>query len=195
MATGIKERYSAAINSKSLVVDERTTFADSDVLGAMGIADRRLTDGWVTTGPEAGYRIPKAPLAATLERLLAGDNRAAREIVATMSDMVWSRADNERTKPKVTRGAAYDMACACLAWYRHGTCKSCGGHGYELIPGAPTLSDRQCKACEGAGKIPFADQFDRAHVDLARWLLTEMDAALGRAGPAAMQAISQRMEL
>lgn len=34
----IQERYSAAINSKSLVSDPDTTWSDTDVLGAMGLA-------------------------------------------------------------------------------------------------------------------------------------------------------------
>lgn len=191
----ITERYAVAINAKSLVVDERTTFSDSDVLGAMGLAAKRLASGWVTTGPDEGYAIREAPLAVPLQRLLSGDNKAAHEVVAILAGMVWSRAESQRLKPKVTRVMAHDMACGCLAWHRHGTCKECGGHGYELIPGAPMHSERPCKKCHGAGKVPFENQFRHEHVEMARWLLSEMERAMGRAGPVAMAAIAPRLEL
>jgi hypothetical protein len=194
MATIVIDRYASAVHARSLVVDERTTYSDSDVLGAMGLAAKHLAAGWVTTGPEEGYPIREAPLAVPLQRLLAGDNRAAHEIVGILAGMVWGKAERERVKPKLTRVMAHDMACGCLAWHRHGTCTSCRGHGYDLIPGAPMLSERECKPCHGTGKIPFEDQFKDEHVDLARWLLAEMERALGRAGPAAMATIAPRLD-
>jgi hypothetical protein len=200
MAT-ITERYAVAINAKSLVVDERTTFADSDVLGAMGLAAKHLAAGWVTTGPDEGYPIREAPLAVPLQRLLSGDNKASHEVVGILAGMVWSRAAGKNVKPKVTRVMAHDMARGCLAWHRHSACKACGGHGKLKIPGTNVLGDKNCQKCfdrtrqESTGRIPFETQFRAEHVDLARWLLAEMERALGRAGPEAMKAIAQRMEL
>lgn len=201
MAT-IIERYASAINAKSLVVDERTTFADSDVLGAMGLAGKRLAAGWVTTGPDGdGYPVRESPLSVPLQRLLSGDNKASHEVVAILAAMVWSRAAGKNVKPKVTRVMAHDMACGCLAWHRHSACKACGGHGKLRIPGTNVLGDRNCPKCfdrvrqESTGRIPFESQFRVEHVDLARWLLSEMDRALGRAGPEAMKAIAPRLDL
>lgn len=189
------ERYSVAISARSLVVDPRTTMSDSDMLGGMGLADRRLAEGYVPTGRDAGYRIPKAPLAAPLTRLLCGDNHAVHEVVSILADMVWSRADYQRVKPKVMRTAAHDMACACVAWHRNGTCRVCGGHGFERIKGTPALSERECKACHGTRKVPFEEQFHEDHRALARWLVAEMDRALGRAGPEAMRAVAPSLDL
>lgn len=193
MAT-IIERYRVAVHSDNLAVDERTTYSDSDVIGAMGLADRRLTEGYVRTGPDTGYKIPESPLTAPLQRLLSGDNHAAHQIVSILAQAAWSRAEYRRIKPRVTRTMAHDMACACLAWYRHGTCRSCGGHGYSVIPGAPMLSERHCEPCEGTGKVPFERQFSAEHVNLARWLVVEMERSLSRAAPAAMGAIAEKME-
>lgn len=190
------ERYAVAVHAKSLVVDERTTYADSDVLGAMGLAAKHLTDGFVTTGPDGqGYPVREAPLAVPLHRLLAGDNRAVHDVVRILAELLWSKADRERIKPKITRVMAHDMACACLAWHRHGTCLACGGHGFDLIPGAPTLSERECKPCHGTGRVPFETQFPEERREIARWLLAEMERALGRAGPAAMTAIAPKLDL
>lgn len=58
----INERYSGAISSADLTSDERTTYSDSDVIGAMGLAARL------------------SPMGVALARLLAGDRRAEREI-------------------------------------------------------------------------------------------------------------------
>jgi hypothetical protein len=186
---GIQERYRGALGRGK----------QTDVVGAFGIADKRLTDGWVPTGPDGqGYDIPKAPLAVELERLFAGDNHAALAIAERLGHMAFEQSWVMRIK--VTRPAAHDMAKAVLAWHRDGTCKGCGGHGYALIPGVPMRSDRECEPCGGSGKLPFDPQFTdngrRPEVaQLARWMLGEMERAMGRAGPEAMKALAQRMEL
>jgi hypothetical protein len=170
-----------------------------DVVGAYGLADRRLTDGWVPTGPDDGYRIPKAPLSVSLERFFAGDKHAVHALVEEMARMVWSRADRFNIHPKLSRPAAHDMACAVLAWHRGGTCRACGGHGFELIPGTPAKSERHCKVCYDRergvsdGKIPFEPQFRMEYRGLARWLLVEVEEAASRAAPEAMKALYERM--
>jgi hypothetical protein len=199
----LQERYRAAIHTSNLGSDPRSARSPSDVVGAYGLADKHLTTGYVKTGkgPQDGYKIRESPLSVALERLLGGDNNAAHDIVRQMAEMVWSRADHERTKPKLTRPAAHDMACGCLAWYRNGTCRTCGGHGKTLIAGTKTHSERDCPACYDAllahssGKVPFEINFMPEHRELARWLVVEMERALGRAGPAAMNAIAERMSI
>jgi hypothetical protein len=197
----LDERYRTAIHTSNLGSDERTFRSDSDVLGAMGLGDKHLTSGWVTTGPDGeGFEIRACPLAVPLTRLLAGDHKVAHTIVAILAEMVWSRALVERIKPKISRPAAYDMAVACLAWHQHGTCRSCGGHGYDLIPGTKTHSERECRACHGTKRIPFEDGLDPdrrypERREMGRWLLVEMERAMGRAGPAAMSAIAPRLDL
>lgn len=34
-------------------------------------------------------------------------------------------------------------------------CECCKGRGFQIIPGAPSLSDRPCGACKGSGKRPI----------------------------------------
>lgn len=195
----IRERYSSAVHSGSLTVDEKTTYSDSDVLGAHGLADKHLTAGFVTTGPDGqGYPVKPAPLAVGLERLFAGDNSATHAIVRALAEMVFEQSWVE--KVKLSRVQADDMARACLAWHRGGTCKACGGHGKTLIPGTKTHSDHDCQACydrrlgAATGKIPFERNFRQEWQPLARWLVVEMERESGRAGQAAMRAIAPKLD-
>ena len=192
----ISARYHSAVHAKSLRPDARkgdigVSYTDIDTLGAYGRAADHLERGRDALGND----IRPAPLAVPLERLLAGDNGSAREIVSILAQMVWSKADRTNLRPKLVRTAAHDMACMCLAWHRNGRCRSCGGHGYTTIPGVPSLSAHECGACNGTGRILFEDEFIAPHRGLARWLLSEMESEMGRAAPAAMKALAARMDL
>jgi hypothetical protein len=184
----LQEQYAGALGSG----------AQTNVVGAMGLADRRLTDGWVPTGPGEGYTIPRAPLAVALTRLFTGSNSAAHEIVTIMAAMIFERS--WKIKVKISRPAAHDLACSVLAFHRNGTCRTCGGHGYELIVGAPSHSERHCKACHGTGKLPLekivsSNGQKPELAEMARWLLSEMEREAGRAAPEAMRALAPRLEL
>jgi hypothetical protein len=162
----------------------------SDVVAAMGIADRELTKG-VTS---AGDPVKPAPLAVALERLLTGgDNRAAHSIVRTLADMAWREARAQ--KVKLTHADATEMARAVLAWYRHGVCRPCGGHGFELIPGTRTHGDSKCRHCKGSGKRPLLKEFRVPQRPIVAWLEAEISREAGRAGPRAMVHLAGRMEL
>ncbi len=170
----IQERYATAIRSSCLDVDERTTYSDTDVLGSYGLAAK------------------VHPLAVALERLFSGDNGAATEIVETLADLAWRRAI--KTGIKLRRVESVDMARACLAWHRDGTCKDCGGHGQMVIKGSTTIGGAICKACRGTGRIPFERQFKHEWRALAAWLVAEMECEQGRAGPAAMRKLAPKLD-
>jgi len=170
----ITERYNTAVHARSLKVDPTTRMSDSDVLGAYGLAAKR------------------EPLAVALERLFAGDGRAAREIVDHLAQAVFDYSFE--VKVKISRVAAADMAKACLAWHRDGTCRPCGGHGYHMIPGAPMLSEKACQVCAGSGKVILEMQFPAKHEVLVRWMAAELARESGRAGPEAMRKLAEKME-
>ena len=171
----ITDRYASAINSRTLTVDPKTTMSDTDVLGAYGLAAKR------------------APLAVALSRLLAGDNHAQAEVVQHLADDAWRHARYLRVKCSPVEAA--DLARACLAWYRHGACKPCGGHGKLKIPGTVTLGVEDCPACRGFGRMPLEAQVIEHHRELARRLVAMMERGLATAGPAAMERLAPRMEL
>lgn len=171
----ILERYASAISSSNLLSEERTTYSDSDVIGAAGLAAR------------------SHPIALALQRLFSGDGRAAIGIVEILAQMAWAKAHALRYK--LRRTEADDLARAVLAWHRDGVCKPCGGHGYSIIPGTLTIGEHECGACRGVGRIDFDSQFSGERRDLARWLLAEVEREQGRAGSAAMAALAPRLDI
>lgn len=201
----ITERYSRAVHASTLKPnshkgDEGSATTNVDVLGGYGLADKHLSSGWRTTGRNGeGYNIKPAPLAVPLERLLAGDGRAAHEIVRILADMAFEHSWVERVR--ISHPKCEDMARACLAWYRNGRCNPCGGHGKILIEESKALSNRDCPHCydprsqSSTGKIPFERNFRQEWQSLARWLVSEMARETGKAGPAAMAALAPRLEL
>lgn len=162
------------MRSGNLLSKPDTTYSDTDVLGAVGLAGKRH------------------PLAMALARLFVGDNHAARELVEILSAMAWGKALALRVELKRTQ--ADDMARAVLAWHRDGVCRECGGHGYQLIVGAPSIGDNACPACRGTRKVPFDSQFSIERLVVARWLLAAVEREQAIAGPAAMAKLADRME-
>lgn len=178
----IVDRYASAISSGNLVSKPDTTFSDTDVLGAAGLAGKPVLHGGK----------PGHPLAIALTRLFCGDARAATDIVNLMSDLAWRRA--HRTGVKLKRSQADDVARAVLAYHRSGACKVCGGHGYKLIAGTRTIGDEACPKCVGRGKIDFDGQFSERLRPIARWLCAQIEEEQARAGPAAMAALASRWD-
>jgi hypothetical protein len=194
----IQDRYAAAIRSSNLShTDERsksggTSYDDVDVLGAMALAHRDLSEGRTWSRGQQ-VPIPKAELAVPLERLFMGDNYAAQEIIEIMVE--WLRGKAPAMHLKLTTVQCADMAKACLAWHRDHICKACGGQGRGSVTTHGWFGGAICKPCRGSGHIPFEKQFRHDQRDLARWLLAEVEREQGRAGPAAMRKIAARMEL
>lgn len=168
----IQDRYASAVHSHDLKSRAETTYSDTDVLGAAGLAAKR------------------SPLAIALMRLFAGDDRDVFTVVRIMTDKVVGK-----TQGYMPRADAESMARAVLAWFRDGTCRACGGHGFQVIPQTRTLSDIECLACRGRGKIPFEREFSVVHRDLARWLLAEVEREQAIAGQEAMKKLAPRMDL
>jgi hypothetical protein len=178
MSDKILDRYAAALHSNNLSVDADTTYSDSDVLGAMGIAGRR------------------EPLAVGLYRLIMGDNHAAHEIVEIVADMVWREARRVCVRLSMT-GARY-MAQKCLAWFRDSTCKACSGQSQGLDLDAKIgllMLGAGCQECGSTGRILLERHFHQDHKELAKWVVSVMEHKLSRAGPAAMKALAPRLRL
>ena len=182
----ILDRYASAVFSGNLKAKDASVMGDTDVLGAMGLADKALITGRHSDGTPCR----PAPLAVALERLFTGDNGAAFEIVQMLADQAMRQAGRLHVKIKPTQ--ALRIAQACLAWHRNGACRPCGGLGQTLMPGSRSLSGHDCQVCRGTGKVLFEKQFRQEHQELARWLLSEMTRETGRAGPAAMQKLADK---
>lgn len=201
MAMNIRARYASAVHSSNLTVksaknnteDAETVIGDPEVLGAYGLADRNLVEGR-ERGRDGKWRsITPAPLAVPLERLFAGDARAAHEVVRVLAGLAFE--ESRRLGVKLSQVQSEDMARATLAWYRNGTCKPCGGRGKPLIKDSPVQSANDCDACGGTGKIKFERHFRYEWKPLAVWLRDRLDEESSKAGPAAMRTIAGKMDL
>lgn len=166
----ILDRYASAVHSSNLRSQPNTTFSDPDVIGAFGLAGKR------------------EPLGVALARLLLGDNKAANDVVRQLADMTRSKFHH------IKQVQAEDMARAVLAWNRHGVCQECNGHGYQVIPGSPSLSDIECKACHGTGKVLLHKQFRKDHQDAALWMQGQIEAVQSTAGQAAMKSLAPSLD-
>ncbi len=181
----LKDRYASAVNSSNLKSRPETTYSDTDVLGAMGIADRRLSGG--------EDHFSRHPLAVPLERLFAGDNAAAGVIVQILGGIIRGKAQSLRIRMSETQ--ATDMARAVLGWFRHPACGACSGHGFKIIPGTTTKGDASCDPCRGTGRVIFEDLYRVEWRELVRWVIAQMERESGMAGPAAMKALAPQLDL
>ena len=182
--SSITDRYAAAVRSKNLRASAETmadgtnpvaTAAAADVIGAFGLAGK------------------KQPLAMALARLLVGDRQVARKIVDILTTKVLDKA--EAWKVDIQPDEAVVLGKCVLAWAQFGTCKPCRGLGHPLIRGTTTLSQVTCPECHGTGRMPFDTHFAVEHLQLARWLLAEIEADIAKAGPVAMAALAPRLDL
>lgn len=171
----IAERYASAVRSGNLKSEPDTTYSDSDVVGAHGLAAKQH------------------PLAVALQRMFMGDNSATRAVVEQLALMADGKA--YRMGLETTPVERLDLSRSVVAYCRHGTCQACNGHGYKLIEGTPHLSENLCPACKGTKRRPFAREFPVLHVELAQWMLAEIERETSKAGQAAMRALAPRLEL
>ncbi len=167
----IIDRYNTAIHATSLKSQAETTWSDTDVLGAAGLAARH------------------EELGIDLMRMLAGGGQVG--VITTLTNEAYERGF--RIKQRVTMVQAGDIAKAVLAWYRHGTCQPCGGTGFARIADTPSLGD-ECQHCHGTGRIPFDSQFQHEHRAIAQWLHDQIGKTQARAGQLAMQKIAPMLD-
>lgn len=168
----ITERYASAIRSSNMRSKEATTFSDPDVVGAFGLAAKA------------------EPLGAALERLFAGDNGSAKVVIDALAKKLKSNFP-----ARLKESEARTVAAGVLAWNKSNVCRSCGGSGYEVVPGTPSLSGNICKSCKGTGKTLFHKQFHRTKIEYADWAQTQIEIAQSKAGQAAMRAIAPSLNL
>ena len=175
----IIERYASAVRSHNLSMPAASSFADADVLAAMGLAARRHE------------------LAVELARVFSGDVRGTQRVVHLLAQRVERQARQQQahTRVRLRPQQAQELAQACLAWERDGRCPTCCGQGYELVSGTSQLSDTPCPDCQGSGKLPLEPQFEPRLRPLVNWLIAELQSQMQLAGPVAMRALGARMSL
>lgn len=189
----IQNRYAGAVHSGNLRSKPTTKMSDSDVLGAAGLASRGRTE--MRDGVLEKHK--GVELGVGLQRLFAGDDREGVQLVRLLASMAWVRAKHEGVKLK--RVQADDLARTVLAWFRAGTCKACGGHGYKIASGKlgegrAVISDARCKACRGTRKVNFDRLFSMEQLLIARWLKEQIEREQSAAGAEIMKALSDELQ-
>lgn len=86
--------------------------------------------------------------------------------------------------------AARTLVESVLAYWMFDSCPACEGRGYLTVPGTPMLSDEQCGACHGQGRLPMAETSEPA-----TWLLDQIARLERAAAGEIMRRLRQDMEL
>ena len=169
------DHYATAVHARSLRSQPDTTRSDSDVLGAAGLASKRV------------------PLGIGLLRLFSGDNNAAPQLVDILAGIARDYCERERLK--VRHIEQRDIAVVVLAWFRDSACHPCRGLGQLVIANTTTLRDT-CKACKGTGRKPFDKPFRLAEkLAIAQHLRDRIEREQGAAGAEAMKSLAPRLDM
>ena len=181
----IINRYASAIHSSNLKSKAETYSGDVEILGAFGIADRRLSSGV--------DHYTRHPLAVPLQRLFNGNGAVAGEIIRILAGMIYGKSI--RLKVDMTDGQSRDMAKVILGWFRSPRCRVCGGHGFKIIRNTTTVGDTRCRPCNATGTIQLELLFPEKYRELVRYAIARMELEAGMAAPVAMKALASKMEL
>lgn len=186
------ERYASAVSGGSLKSEPDTTFSNSDVIGAMGLAGK----AWRTL--PNGDKVRGRPLAAAIFRVLMAENDSGRDAIAIMVQMLTGRAPLMGLDLNAVVAEA--IAEHVLEWHRHNACAACYGHGYKAVGGPfgfgrAVIGDVPCDDCCGSGKRSFDAIFNDRLRPIAQWMRERVEAETSRAAAAAMEALAPQEEI
>lgn len=80
----------------------------------------------------------------------------------------------------VEEGHDQALVARVLAHLANDVCGHCEGRGYEMLPGAPVLSDKICVHCQGTGRRPLEGNAERDLGEKIARLEREFAAAVMR---------------
>lgn len=164
----IQERYSTARQTSDLSLDPLTSMSPADVLTA---------SGWAAQENEAAML-----LWGVVYQGKTSDKLRLVEVLG-------SQLNAKMGKDRRLKGDAWKIAAEMLAWFLHGTCRPCGGLGYERTPGTPALSNRLCKVCQGTKRAHYPRS--AAHI----WMDAHLGSLTAKAGGEVMKKLARSMEL
>lgn len=158
------ERYLSARRSSHLrlKLDAR---CEADTLLAAGFASRGST---------------RKSMALAVYGVLASEGMTGAWAVADeMGGWLRRRAYlSDQSMPQ--RTAAIDLAMTVLKHFHHPTCPTCGGIGHPLLANSPVIdSTHECHACHGTGQVLIERLVKPEHIELARWLVDEINSMCG----------------
>jgi hypothetical protein len=185
----IVDRYASAVCAGNLASAPDTTFSNSDVLGAVGLAGKR-TLGSETPDPRQGH-----PLATALLRLFTGGDNNGKAVAEILARMLIGKAFRMDADAPICEVEAMAVARLVLEWHRDSVCKCCGGHGFMVAAGElghsrAVIGDVACDQCRGTGRRQFDALFPVLRLELAMWLRAEVERETSKAGSVAMRMLA-----
>ena len=160
-----RERISSAQDSANLGESAIDELADIDIIRACGMVGAKF------------------PLGVSLWRLqYSGDSREFRACLDGLVEMFGRRW------PEHADGS--DAVVEVVKHWLDDVCHTCNGRGYEMVPGAPVLSEKPCHVCGGEGrlKLPRSDE-------PALWLQEQIGRMEREVAGAIMRKLAADMEL
>jgi hypothetical protein len=160
-----RERISSAQDSANLGESAIDELADIDIIRACGMVGAKF------------------PLGVSLWRLkYSGDSREFRSSLDGLVQVF------DRRWPGHPEGS--DTVVTVVKHWLDDVCHACHGRGYETVPGAPVLSEKQCGVCNGEGrlKLPRTDE-------PAVWLAEQIAKMEREVAGAIMRKLAADMEL
>ena len=137
---GIEETYQVAGNTSNLAVEADKRGA-ADVLIAAGWSPTRIGAALMRLHSEYDAAQRKGEGRTDVQLL-----RSKLRSLSSVTEQLALKAHDWRMEdPKA-------KAQAVALWWLDRSCRRCTGRKFELIPGAPALSNRVCKACGGTGE-------------------------------------------
>lgn len=126
----------------------------------------------------------KHSLGVSLWRLkYGGDSREFRAVLDGLTRLMERRPWPAGVDPA-------DTVVRVVKHWLDDVCHACDGRGYELVPGAPVLSDTPCQVCGGEGrlKLPRTDE-------PAMWLTDQIARMEREVAAAIMRRLNTHMDL
>ena len=154
------ERLAVAMSSSDLTLDD--TRRDVDYIIAAGFSATR-----------------HGPVASSLLRLHASTSMTDLKAASASVQGLVAKL-NTRRGWGLTQAEIEAVAANALAHHVTPACLACGGHGYELVPGTPTLSATPCASCHGTGRRPVQKKL-RDEIQQTIGVLENIDSVTQRA--------------
>ena len=162
----VLERYAGATQTSDLTVSKiHEGLCDADIL---------LAAAYAAHSDSIGLQALKIN-----RMLVTGDYSGLKDSVDHAYGWVRSaQMGRKAVLPHATSKATYEVVNVTMRWWLRGVCPACDGRRLSLVyPGAQVTSAKDCKVCDGAGKVSL-DKLAGPHWAAARWLAAELDRLL-----------------
>jgi hypothetical protein len=109
---------------------------------------------------------------------VTGDLANVAEVETEMARWLAGRLSRGGHKPMPAM-QRQELVRDVIRWWIHPSCDYCGGLGYSILEGTPSLSEVECPNCFGMGMIPVRRAVPPRLGSHAVFLVSELDSLCG----------------